>query len=62
MDGRRVNKNKDIEGRKNMFENMSDKELLEVDGGFVITASMIATGAGILASGVAVGYAVGKIF
>lgn len=45
-----------------MLENMSDKELLEVDGGFVITASMIATGAGILASGVAVGYAVGKIF
>ncbi len=45
-----------------MFENMSDKELLEVDGGFVITASMISMGAGIVASGVAVGYAVGKIF
>ena len=44
-----------------MFTSIENMEMMEIDGGFVITGTMIGVGAGILASGVAVGYAVGTI-
>ena len=44
-----------------MLEELSYNEMIEVDGGLVITGMMVATGIGCLSGGVAVGYAVGKV-
>lgn len=44
-----------------MFETLTSTEMIELDGGLVITGAMVATGIGCLGGGVAVGYAIGKI-
>ena len=44
------------------FVELNMDELENMDGGFIVTGTMIATGIGCIASGVAVGYAVGTIF
>ncbi|WP_078552575.1 class IIb bacteriocin, lactobin A/cerein 7B family [Bacillus alkalicellulosilyticus] len=43
------------------FQDVSNAELMEVEGGLIITGMMVAAGIGCLAGGVAVGYAVGTI-
>lgn len=43
------------------FEVLETKDLIDCEGGFILTGSLIATGIGIFASGIATGYAVGKI-
>lgn len=45
----------------NNFEQLSSEELMNVDGGFVITGMMVAAAVGCIAAGVAVGYAIGTI-
>ena len=40
---------------------MTRHEMIEVDGGLLITGTMVAAGIGCLSGGVAVGYAVGKV-
>lgn len=45
----------------NNFAELSTEELMNADGGFVITGAMVATAVGCAASGVAVGYAIGTI-
>lgn len=44
-----------------MIETIKENELMEINGGFVLTGAAVGIGAGCLASGVAVGYAVGKV-
>ena len=46
----------------NKFVEIPLEQMIEIDGGFVITGAMVATAIGCLAGGVAVGYAIGKIF
>ncbi len=43
------------------FDEMTTEQLMNTDGGFVITGTMVAAGIGCVAAGVAVGYAVGTI-
>lgn len=44
-----------------MLEALTSMEMMELDGGLVITGSMIVAGIACLGGGVAVGYAVGTI-
>ena len=44
-----------------MFETLTLTETMELDGGLIITGTMVATAIGCLGGGVAVGYAVGTI-
>ncbi|MFC3039472.1 Blp family class II bacteriocin [Virgibacillus xinjiangensis] len=46
---------------KNNYEVIGNDELMDIDGGLVITGSMVVAGVGILAGGVAVGYAAGTV-
>ncbi|AGB41868.1 class IIb bacteriocin, lactobin A/cerein 7B family [Halobacteroides halobius DSM 5150] len=43
------------------FEELSEDEYLNVDGGLVITGTAVAAGVGCLAGGVTVGYAIGTV-
>lgn len=45
----------------NNFVEMSTEELMNADGGLVITGTMVCAAIGCVASGVAVGYAIGTI-
>lgn len=44
-----------------MFTNIAENELMTLDGGFVITGTVVGIAVGCLAGGVAVGYAAGTI-
>lgn len=44
-----------------MFELLTPAEMMEIDGGFILTGTMVAAGIGCIGGGVAVGYAIGKI-
>lgn len=46
---------------KSNYKVIDDNELVEISGGFVITGTMVAAGVGIVAGGVAVGYAAGTV-
>ncbi|MFB1052267.1 Blp family class II bacteriocin [Paraliobacillus sp. JSM ZJ581] len=43
------------------FQDINKDELTAIDGGFVITGSMVVAGVGCIAGGVATGYAIGTI-
>ena len=43
-----------------MFVEIQKEDLMEIDGGFIITGGMIALGIGCLAGGAAFGYYLGK--
>lgn len=48
-----------IDNMNTKFIALSDQELVEVEGGFVITGTMVGIGVGIFAESFAVGYAIG---
>ena len=44
-----------------MLEALNSEDMMEIEGGFIVTGSMVVAGLGCLGVGVATGYAVGKI-
>ncbi len=43
------------------FKVLETKDLINCEGGFVLTGSLVAAGIGIFGGGIATGYAIGKI-
>ncbi|WP_156413088.1 bacteriocin [Oceanivirga salmonicida] len=44
-----------------MIKEINEKELMEINGGFVITGTMVATGIGIFVGGFVVGKGIGTM-
>ena len=55
-----INKGNLMNTTNSKFEILTNEELMETEGGFVVTGTMVGIGVGILTGSFAVGYAVGQ--